>query len=94
MSIGIYFPVQGMTPDKYQQVHARLDEVGQGSPAGRSAHTGFDVGGEIKVFDVWDSREAFEAFGEHLVPILQEAGINPGEPVIGEIAMELRPGGD
>jgi hypothetical protein len=87
MAIGIYFPVQGMTPDKYQQVHAKLDEIGQGSPDGRSSHSGFLVGEGVQVFDVWESQEAFDAFGQHLVPILQEAGVDPGQPVIGEIVM-------
>jgi hypothetical protein len=93
MAIGIYFPVEGMSPDKYQQVHARLDEVGQGSPEGRSSHTGFQVGDEVKVFDVWDSQEAFEAFGQHLIPILQEAGVSPGDPVIGQV-LEVNEEGD
>jgi heme-degrading monooxygenase HmoA len=93
MAIGIYFPVEGMTPDKYQQVHARLSEAGQGNPEGRSSHTGFQVGDEVKVFDVWDSQEAFEAFGQHLVPILEEAGVSTGEPVIGQV-LEVNAGGD
>jgi hypothetical protein len=31
---------------------------------------------------VWDSHEAFDAFGETLIPILGAAGIDPGEPMI------------
>ena len=87
MALGIYFPVQGMTPDKYREAHAKLDEAGQGSPEGRSSHTGFLVNGSVHVFDVWESQEAFEAFGQHLGPILAELGIDAGEPVIGEIQM-------
>jgi hypothetical protein len=85
MAIGIYFPVQGMTLDTYNQVHARLSEIGQGEPDGRTSHTGFAVGDGVQVFDVWESPEKFEAFGEHLMPILGELGIDAGQPVIGEV---------
>jgi len=36
---------------------------------------------------VWDSQASFEAFGQHLMPILAELGIDPGEPRIGEIEL-------
>ena len=34
---------------------------------------------------MWDSREKFEAFGERLMPLLAEIGIDPGEPEILEV---------
>jgi hypothetical protein len=37
------------------------------------------------VFDVWDSQESFAAFGETLMPILAEAGIDPGEPMVSPV---------
>ena len=92
MAIGIYFAVQGMTPDKFDQVHARLREIGQEHPEGRTAHVGFAVGDGVQVFDVWDSPEKFEAFGAHLMPILTELGIDPGEPVMGEVVLQVTPG--
>ncbi len=41
--------------------------------------------GGIEVFDVWDSQESFEKFGETLVPIMTELGADPGEPYVAEI---------
>jgi hypothetical protein len=41
--------------------------------------------GNIEVFDVWESRESFEKFGESLVPIMHELGSDPGEPAVVEI---------
>ena len=38
--------------------------------------------GLIQVLDVWDSQESFEAFGATLLPILAEAGVDPGEPMV------------
>jgi hypothetical protein len=81
MALGIYFPVKGMTAEKFAAVHEQLTAVGQADPAG------FHVGDGIQVFDVWDSQEAFAAFGEHLMPILAQQGIDPGEPQISEIEL-------
>jgi hypothetical protein len=89
MALGIYFEVKGMSAGDYQAVHDALAEVGQAQPEGRSFHAGFQVGDEIQVFDVWESDEAFAAFGDHLMPILAERGIDPGEPRIGEIAQVI-----
>lgn len=36
----------------------------------------------LMVFDIWDSPEAFEAFGVTLMPILAEVGVDPGEPMV------------
>jgi hypothetical protein len=41
--------------------------------------------GGLHVFDVWDSQESFAAFGETLMPILAEAGIDPGEPMVSPV---------
>jgi hypothetical protein len=91
MAIGIYFAVQGMTAEKFSTVHERLDAIGQTNPPGRTFHAGYHVDGGIHVFDVWDSQETFEEFGQHLMPILAELGIDPGEPRIGEIELIMTP---
>jgi hypothetical protein len=85
MAIGIYFAVQGMTPEVYDGVIQQLADAGQGAPAGRTYHAAFAMEGGLHVFDVWDSEESFGAFGETLIPILTNAGINPGEPMISPI---------
>ena len=36
----------------------------------------------LRVIDVWESPEKFQAFGEKLVPLLRQAGINPAEPIV------------
>ena len=81
MAIGIYFPVQGMTADKYDDVIRKLQEAGAGAPAGRSYHCAFEGENGLHVFDVWDSQATFDAFGETLMPILAEMGIE-GQPDI------------
>lgn len=85
MAIGIYFAVQAMSPDKYDDVIQKLQDAGQGAPAGRTYHAAFEGEGGLHVFDVWDSQESFDAFGETLMPILAEAGVDPGEPMISPV---------
>jgi hypothetical protein len=41
--------------------------------------------GTIQVFDIWDSHEEFEAFGQTLVPILAELGVELTEPSVATV---------
>jgi len=41
--------------------------------------------GNVRVSEIWASREQFDAFGQRLMPILSEVGIDPGQPDILEI---------
>src|SRR6267154_1386972 len=47
-------------------------------PPGGLAHARFGAGDKLRVFDVWESRAAFEQFGRTLPPILAQVGIEPG----------------
>ena len=85
MALCIYFPVEGMTPDKYDEIVRRLEAAGAGAPPGRSYHVSFAMGDGLQVVDVWDSQKSFDAFGETLMPILSELGVDPGQPAIGEV---------
>jgi hypothetical protein len=45
------------------------------------AHTAWqEDSGALGVFDVWESTEAFQSFGEKLMPILGEVGVPAAEP--------------
>jgi len=83
--------VEGMTAEKFAAVHEQLSNIGQANPTGRTLHARFHLDEEMRVFDVWESGEAFAAFGEHLLPILAQHGIDPGEPRIGEIELIMTP---
>jgi hypothetical protein len=92
VALGIYFfDVKNMPADKFREVHRRLDAIGQANPPGRTFHAGFHVDGVIQVFDVWETEQDFAAFGEHLMPILAELGIDPGEPQISPIELMVTP---
>ena len=80
MSIAVYFNPDTLTQDLYVQTIAKLAAAGTGAPAGREYHAAFGAPDHLMVFDVWESAEAFEAFGPTLMPVLEELGINAGEP--------------
>ena len=84
MSITVYFQATNMTPEMYDACLDRLAAAGARAPAGREYHTCFDAEGRLAVVDVWTSLEEFEAFGEILMPILDELGIESPEPQIAE----------
>ena len=85
MAIGVYFHPQEMKSEQYDRVVKKLEEAGAGSPPGRMFHCSFEVAGALHVFDVWESQESFEQFGQTLVPILENEGVDPGQPSISPI---------
>jgi hypothetical protein len=85
MALCFYFAPQSFSKEQYDEAIRRLDAAGQGAPAGRSYHCAFTGEGGLNVFDVWDSQESFDKFGETLIPIMAELGTDPGEPMVAEI---------
>ena len=84
MAFGLYFRPTGFSPAVYDNVVKELDQAGAGfgKVPGRRFHCAMEVDGAVSVFDVWDSMEQFEKFGETLVPLMKRLGADPGEPQI------------
>lgn len=80
MAVVLRFAPQGMTAAKYDEVLKRLEQAGAGSPAGRLYHVCFGDKNDLRASDIWDSVESFERFGQTLKPILEELGIDSGDP--------------
>ena len=86
MAIALYFnPPAGMTSEQYEGILRDLEAAGQGSPDGRTYHACFGEPGQLQVFDVWDSMEQFERFGETLMPLIEKHGLGGTEPMIAEV---------
>ena len=85
MAIVMRFTSPGMTVEKYEETVKRLEEAGAGAPAGRLYHVCFGDKENLRVSDIWDSRESFDKFGETLVPILTDLGIALGNPEVLEV---------
>lgn len=73
-----------MTTEQYDECMKRLDAAGAGAPAGRLYHACYGPADRLRVFDVWESKESFDNFGQTLMPIAQEIGIDVGVPEIVE----------
>ncbi len=87
MSILVRFTgAPSMTADRYDEVLPRIERSGQFPPDGLSYHVAFTSGGSFRVSEIWDSKEQFEAFGQRLMPILSEGGVElAGPPEVLEI---------
>jgi hypothetical protein len=87
MSILVRFiGAPGMTAEKYDATMPQIEASGQFPPDGLEFHVAFNAGGSFRVSEIWDSKEKFEAFGQRLMPILAENGIElAGPPEVVEI---------
>jgi len=91
MSVLIRFaPASETTTDQYDETIRRLEGAGDFPPDGLEYHVCFLADGNLRVSEIWDSREQLDAFGERLMPLLAEVGIDPGEPEILEIHNIIR----
>jgi hypothetical protein len=80
MAIIVHFSPSGLDKAKYDVAIGRLEQAGEGSPAGRLYHCVYDSGGALKVLEVWDSQQSFERHGQVIMPILKSFGIDAGQP--------------
>jgi hypothetical protein len=85
MALGFYFENKNFSPERYDETIRQLEAAGAGSPKGRSRHVALEKDGDIIVFDIWESQEAFEAFGPTLMPILTGLGVDVVEPVVARV---------
>ncbi len=86
MSILIRFPPSNVTKQQYDEVRNALTEAGDWPAEGCELHVCFGDEQDVRVSEVWASREQADAFAEKLMPRLQEAGIQlAGEPEVFEV---------
>ena len=84
MAVVVRFVPTGLTEASYAECLKKLDAAGAGSPAGRLYHVCFGDKDNLRVSDIWDSRESFEQFSQKLGPILEELGVK-GAPEFIEV---------
>jgi hypothetical protein len=88
MSILVRFTATpDMTTEMYDESVRRLqDSLADWPPDGMAYHVAFKAGGQFRVSEIWDSKEKLEAFGQQLMPVLADIGIElAGEPEIIEV---------
>ena len=88
MPVVAVFQAPSLTQERYEESVRRLTggKSRLSSPAdwpveGLLAHVAGQGESGFRVVDVWESEDAFRRFGETLMPILQEIGVE-GQPEI------------
>jgi hypothetical protein len=89
MSVLVRFAPPSATTEQYDEVIRRLEALGDWPPF--EYHVAFKVGDQLRVSEIWESQEKFQAFGEKLMPVLGEIGIDPGQPEVLEIHNIIQP---
>ena len=85
MAIYVSFHPKGLTKAKYDEAVRRLVDAGAWLAPGHISHACFGEDGDLRIADVYESYELFEAFGETLMPILADIGIDQADPEISEV---------
>lgn len=75
----LYTPAS-MTAEQYDEIIRRLEAAGAGTPPGRLFHVCFGSRDDLRVLDLYDSPESMQIFGQSLVPILGEVGVQLARP--------------
>jgi hypothetical protein len=91
MAIAAYFHPEQLSAAQYEEVIKRLGAVGAFPAPGLVHHSSFGDPEHLMVYDVWDSQESFDKFGQTLMPILNELGIDPGQPAVMPVHNMLQP---
>lgn len=87
MSIVVRFNPTNVDRAKYDESVRRLNEAGLWpNPDGLELHVAFGDEDNMRVSEIWSSKEQFQAFGEKLMPILSDLGIDfSGEPEVFQV---------
>lgn len=76
---------QGFTSEKYDEVLKKLEAAGEAAPAGRLFHVCFGDKNNLRVSDIWDTRENFDRFFAIVGKIMQDLGVPQSEPEFFEV---------
>jgi hypothetical protein len=88
MAIGVIFKFPGATIEQYDEVcrglngGQLLNSLSDWPGGGCLSHAAGATPDGLCVADVWESPEKFQAFGEKLMPLMQQAGIQAAEPIV------------
>ena len=74
------------TTEQYDETIRRLEKSGDWLPDGLAYHVAFKSNGNFRVSEIWDSEKQLDAFGERLMPVLSDVGVElSGKPEVLEI---------
>jgi hypothetical protein len=90
MSVAIMFSPASGADKLYDESIRRLEAEGDFPPDGMEFHIAFGGGDAFRVLELWESQDKAQKFGERLMPLLQDIGIDPGQPEIHEVVNVAR----
>jgi hypothetical protein len=95
MSIFVRFHPTNATREKYDESLRLMEQAGiWPDPPGLEAHVAFGTDDDLSAIEVWSSREQFQAYGEKLMPILSDIGVEfSAEPEIFDVQNLVQRGG-
>ena len=82
MAVAIYFHPPTLNEQQYRTVVGRLEKDGEWPPAGLVHHSCFGEGDNLMVYEVWETQDALDEFGQRLMPVLQQQNLDPGQPQV------------
>ena len=82
MAVAIYFHPPTLNEQQYRTVVDQLANEGTWPPAGLVHHSCFGEGEGLMVYEVWETQDALDAFGQKLMPVLQQQNLDPGQPQV------------
>ena len=80
MAVAVYFHPAALNEEQYRAVVDQLANEGPWPPDGLVHHSCFGESSSLMVYEVWENQDALEAFGQRLMPVLQQHQIDPGQP--------------
>ena len=87
MSIVVRYHPTNATKEKYDESLRRMEAAGiWPNPPGLEVHVAFGPDDSLRVSEIWNSRQEWGAYGEKLMPILSDMGIEySAEPEVFEV---------
>jgi hypothetical protein len=82
VAVAIYFHPPTLNEQQYRAVVDQLEREGTWPPPGLVHHSCFGEGDGLMVYEVWETQAALDAFGERLMPVLQQQQLDPGQPQV------------
>lgn len=89
MPVAVHICPDHMSKQDYESMIAELKSSGAGEPEGRQFHAAYGDSDSLCMFEVWDSKEQFEAHQSQLFAKLQDASIGAGDVTIHPLHSDL-----
>ena len=75
MAVAVHITPRNMSREDYERVIKELEDSGVGEPDGRAFHAAYGDD-EVRIFEVWESPEEYEAHRDHFFAALQASGVD------------------